>query len=32
MLARIGLKIQRDETFFIEPDLTPIETRQTVDA
>lgn len=31
-LPRVGLKVTQDETFFVEPNLTETETRQTVDA
>jgi len=31
-LKRLGLKVTQDESFFIEPDLTSFETRQTVEA
>jgi phage host-nuclease inhibitor protein Gam len=31
-LLRIGLKIVQDESFFIEPDLTQLTTRQTTEA
>jgi phage host-nuclease inhibitor protein Gam len=28
-LASAGMKVTQDETFYVEPDLTPFETRQT---